>query len=188
MEHRIFRMCYIILIFISSISCNNNQRIENIMKSMVDNKVDLSELVPIMAERYNHYSTIGTDSSAKLILYLDSSSCSTCVINKLGQYDYFQKKSKYSNGRFLLMIILSVPNGEFNYIKNYIINNKFEYPIYFDKENKFKAKNNFIPNSTFFHSFLLDKNNKIILVGNPVMSDSIWELYIKTIENLLIEQ
>lgn len=188
MKHSVFNEAIILLLLIFSTSCINNQT-EDGIKNMIDKKVDLSGLVQVKSKDCNDTSLI-TDAnlSAKLVMYLDTASCSSCVINKIGQYDSFYKKSKESKGKFILIFVMSVPQKEFSTIKNYIISKNFEYPIYFDNENKFRKKNDFIPDNSRFHSFLLDESNRITLVGNPIVSDSMWELYTKTIDDLIVKK
>lgn len=54
-----------------------------------------------------------------------------------------------------------------------------------DKNNEFIAKNNFIPDNAIYHCFLMDKNDEIVLVGDPVASDAMWNLFKATLDNML---
>ena len=80
------------------------------------------------------------------------------------------------------------------HVKDYTIvdvlkkRNKFTYPIFYDYKNKIGKLNDF-PKAPRFQTFLLNKNNKVILLGNPIGSHRMWELYKKVLsEESLIAQ
>ena len=51
-----------------------------------------------------------------------------------------------------------------------------------DDKNIFSKINPCIPSEEQFHVFLLDKDNRIILVGNPLKSNKIHNLLIKSMK------
>lgn len=59
----------------------------------------------------------------------------------------------------------------------------FSYPFFLDKKKEFVKKNDFMGKFRGFETVLTDKNNTILLMGNPVKSKEIRELYLKTILN-----
>jgi hypothetical protein len=70
-------------------------------------------------------------------------------------------------------------NG-FHELRQILIVNNFNYPVFVDKENEIMRLNNF-PKELEYQCFLLDKDNKVVLVGNPVYNSGIWTLYKKII-------
>ncbi len=61
-------------------------------------------------------------------------------------------------------------------IKNY------PYPFFFDRMNKYLKLNKFMENSSDFETILTDKNNNILLVGNPIHSKRVKNLYINEVQ------
>ena len=55
----------------------------------------------------------------------------------------------------------------------------FDEPIIYDYHNQFFKLNQFPPDP--YRTFLLDKQNKVQLIGNPVETPQLWELYNKVI-------
>ena len=51
---------------------------------------------------------------------------------------------------------------------------------YFSLENYHDTQDNAI-----YHCFLMDKNDEIVLVGDPVASDAMWNLFKATLDNML---
>jgi hypothetical protein len=62
---------------------------------------------------------------------------------------------------------------------------QFDYPVFIDEHGAFPAANPHIPADSRFHTFLLDKNGKVVVVGDPVNNPDLWELYKKTIAELI---
>ena len=119
----------------------------------------------------------------KLLSFYPSRSCTTCTINQLEKWK--PVFDSICDSRFLPILLFS-PN-EHGY-RSLIADLKFSeppYPVYVDKKNQFELSNPYIPEDSRYHTFLLDKNNKVVLVGNPLASDAMWDLFRKTLDNML---
>ncbi|MBR2195950.1 MAG: hypothetical protein IJ911_10090 [Salinivirgaceae bacterium] len=60
-----------------------------------------------------------------------------------------------------------------------------DYPIFIDTANQFYKLNPHIPDNKLMHSFLLDSEGKVVLVGNPIQNQAMFDLYKKTIEEMI---
>lgn len=116
------------------------------------------------------------DSIPKMVIYIDSTECSSCRIGHLSEYESLAKEATYS-GNFLLVIIISPPRKDFEYTRHLLelYNNPF--PVYLDRNHSFRKENTFIPDDIRFHAFFIDANNRPILVGDPTRSDKTQELF-----------
>ena len=158
---------------------------------MIQKEVDFSSITQGLVNGQDQIDdiTVPLNIPARLVIYLDSFSCTSCVISRLNELENFFNISKSSNGAFLPVFVFTPSEKEKNdnliNIKNSLKQNNIDFPVYIDFENSFLSNNRFIPEEQQYHMFLLDNENKIVLIGNPVSSDSLWDLYMNTIEALI---
>lgn len=117
-------------------------------------------------------------SSYKVLVYTDSAGCIDCKL----QLQKWQELIEYTN---------SISNGEIPFLfffhpKDYkelcqlFKRDLFDMPTCIDFNGELNKLNNF-PLLPQFHTLLLDKDNKVSVIGNPVHSTDIRDLYIKQI-------
>ena len=63
----------------------------------------------------------------------------------------------------------------------------FHHSIYIDSHHHF-SNNNSIPIDKRLHTFLVNKDNKVILLGDPTNNVALWNLYVKTINELYVPE
>ena len=124
-----------------------------------------------------------SDSIPKLVIYVDSTQCSTCRIGHLPEYIPLQEES-IQTGRFMLAIILSPPVNDFGNIAHLLETYQYPFPVYLDKEHSFRKENGFIPDDSRFHAFLTDRFHRPVFVGDPVRSDRLRQLFEQALQNL----
>ena len=112
---------------------------------------------------------------AKLIIYIDSSECTTCRISHLEMYrsawEYGQRTKMYE----LLIVFEPVQFGSISLLR-YLSDIDFSFPLYLDDESEFFAINTAISRDARFHGFFTDKSNVIRLVGDPAKNPGFFEL------------
>ncbi len=116
----------------------------------------------------------------KMIVFTDSSECSSCAIKSLNQWNkllYMEDK-----GKVKFYFVFSLIKGNAQEIHYAYRISGLNHPIYVDTCNAFLRANPHIPSNPLFHSFLLDENDSVILVGNPVRNKKIEELFFKILE------
>lgn len=116
----------------------------------------------------------------KLIVFVDSTECSKCRIDKLIHYSELFTLSEETDA-FKVMILLSTPKSEYREIYEHLLYSESRYPIYMDDDNAFRRINPSIPDKLTFHTVTVNENNEIILVGDPVYNEKIMDLFNKTL-------
>lgn len=112
----------------------------------------------------------------KLVVFVDSTECSRCRIDKLVHYSEMFTLSEETNA-FKVMILLSTPKSEYNDIYEHLLYSESQYPVYMDDDNAFRRINPSIPDKSMFHTMIVNENNEIVLVGDPVHNERVMELF-----------
>lgn len=117
----------------------------------------------------------------KLVVYVDSLSCTSCFINHL--IDYYEINDSLKNRKSSLLVIFHPQESKFLEIKTSL--NEKEYPFWciLDKKGEFINNNPKIPDNKLLHTFTLDKEDNIIIVGDPTLSSKIEDLIYKTLNS-----
>ena len=116
-----------------------------------------------------------------LIFYHDSLACSSCQINHLPDYIGVYELAD-SLGTFEVLTIFSPRLDEYDEVVRLLMVQNFPYPVYVDFSGSFRRGNSFIPSDSRFHNFLTDSRGRPVLVGNPVAGDTMWDLFMKTLD------
>ncbi|GHT08877.1 hypothetical protein FACS189426_05590 [Bacteroidia bacterium] len=129
-----------------------------------------------------HYKILGQDTICsdlwdrpyKILTYVDSIGCTGCQLDlyswKLLMDSCFEVQPHIG----LLFVVCS---SDYDFFEQALADYEFNYPIIYDRQNLFDQLNHFPPKP--FRTFLLDKNNKVLLVGSPINSPKMWNLYKK---------
>jgi len=105
--------------------------------------------------------------------------CPICI-----QEIYAWESTVKTNKNFHFTNLLFILVGEDNDFTNFhlVDNHKFNFPIFWDKNNDF-VKNNNMNFIDFKHTILPDKDNKIVLLGSPINNNKMMKMYNKIITN-----
>lgn len=180
-----------ILLALFFLSCynNKNREHEKILKAIVEENLGKKLLLPDSLIVYSPFSNYLKDSleistsNLKIYSYINAS-CATCVESMNSWIKLIHVFSKYQ----VPVIIICDSKDNFELIK-YLHESdaikSFPYPLFFDVGKNFLKRNKFMEQSLHFETVLTDKNNTILLIGNPIYSKGIEEMYIKEIEKRL---
>lgn len=120
----------------------------------------------------------------KLIVYSDSSMCTSCYLKTLYQWtDFLDLEKKYEV--FQMVFILETTSGTTDIISKNLYKSELNHPIYIDETHFMRNINPNIPEESFFHTFLLDEQDSVILIGSPLRNESMEHLLYKKIEERL---
>lgn len=111
----------------------------------------------------------------KLIVYIDSTECTTCRISRIGMYrQYFDLADQ--SGQFIVLVLLA--NTRFGDIPliRYLADLEMRIPICVDEENAFSMANPIIMGDSRLHTLLLNSKNAPIVVGDPARSEAVRKL------------
>lgn len=184
---KILMYCFIISMFIS---CKREQ-MENEKVKLFKNiiKVNLGKklVIPKDLQLYTPFNHNSTDSiklaNSSLKLYsLINSSCSTCL-EEINKWDSFASKLK--KYKIPVILICKSDKDNFELLKYLCETNKikkFSYPFFLDLKDGYVNKNPFMNASGDFETVLTDRDNSILLIGNPLHSEEIKQLYLKEIQ------
>jgi len=118
----------------------------------------------------------------KLVVFVDSTECSSCRIKDLYKYtNLYTSSGMYKT--FSLVILFSPKKSTEASLRRYIENMSFTFPVSIDAGRSFLSDNPNIPRRKEFHTFLTDKNNIPVFVGDPLLNDDMSALFYKTINN-----
>lgn len=123
---------------------------------------------------------------ATMIIWYDTIQCASCTMNSINIWNDMFEYSHDSVEGFNPIIIFSPNMRMLRDFEASLNVTKFKYPLFVDYNNTFGHINPQIPmTNNLLHVFLLDKNNKVVLVGSPLYSESLLQLYKSTINELI---
>lgn len=176
----ICKVCIVLLIGISSISCKKDDKkaeAEKIVAEWMGKKIVLP---PDIRCTYIGRDTICPDNSTpyKVLVYTDSTGCTSCKL-QLYKWNTMIKEAEAQMPGQVSFLFYFQPKDE-KELKFLLKRDDFKQVVYIDKKSKLYAANKFSDN-TSYQCFLLDKDNKVILIGNPTLNPKMWDLYKQTI-------
>lgn len=113
----------------------------------------------------------------KVTTYINAD-CSACL-DELISWKKIINELKTEKISFLFYVKIF----DFNALELFLTNIDFPYPIIVDKSGNFYKKNA-LNEDKLYQTYLVDANNKIVLIGNPLYSEKIKELYFATIKKM----
>jgi hypothetical protein len=114
------------------------------------------------------------ESDYKVLLYVDSTGCTSCKLRLLSWKELIQEADSAFAGKLSFTFFFYPKNKEMLY--TLLSGYRMDYPVFIDESNEINRLNNF-PDKVEYQCFLLDKDNRVLLVGNPTLNPKIWELY-----------
>ena len=187
---------YIIPIIFANliISCQNkeNQKREAHLKSIVKNCLGEKLIIPdslrIYAPFHNYLADSVQLSNAKFKIYSHvNASCPTCVRDILLWNKIIPSFKKL--GVPVILICESDDNFElFKYIIESGEIRNFFYPFFLCVKCNFLTQNGFMKESLHFETVLTSRENSILLVGSPIHSKEMKDIYLNEIQKRMEEQ
>lgn len=113
-----------------------------------------------------------------IVSYIDKKECLSCNL-QLSSWKNFFAEIKERNIVAPDLIVVINPSTREDAIQ-VLKENNFDWPVCIDIDNDYFKMNNLFDDRSFY-TLLLDGENKVILVGNPVHSDKIKELYFQSL-------
>jgi hypothetical protein len=109
-----------------------------------------------------------------ILLYVDSTGCSSCRLKLPEWKQLIAESDSLFQGQIGFLLFFQPKNKkEINFL---LKGNNFRYPVFIDMSMNIDHLNHF-PKQQLYQCFLLDKDNQVMMIGNPVFSPKIWELY-----------
>jgi hypothetical protein len=186
---------YIIPIIFATltISCQNkeNQKKEAHLKSVVKNCMGEKLIIPDSLKVFAPFDKYVADSAqlsnARFKIYSHiNASCPTCVRDILLWNSIIPDFEKL----MVPVILICESDDDFDLFK-YILETgeieRFSYPFFFDLKRDFYRQNKFMKESLQFETVLTDRDNTILLLGNPIRSKEMQDIYLNEIQKRMEE-
>ena len=114
----------------------------------------------------------------KVVTYVDSAGCTSCKLQLPRWKDLISEVDSLTDGSVPFLFYFHPKDLE--ELKYLTRREGFVYPVCFDEKDDFNRLNRF-PGEMMFQTFLLDKENEVVVIGNPVLSPQVKELYLKVL-------
>lgn len=172
-----------IAIFVLLCSCTDETRK---IKCNIEKMRERSMCLPFeKMQPYNkeEISDVLSAKSYQLIIYVDSTQCSTCYLNTINRWCSTLDSLRNKSDKLTSVFILSSSKKHIKSVKNKLKHLKFDHLIYLDSVGAFAQNNPHIPTESMYHTFLLDKNNNVVFVGDPSRNQSVYVKLSKILES-----
>lgn len=150
---------FLCLFFAMLLGCSSD--ISKEIQKMKSCNMDLSIIEQSGAKCNNEF---------KLIVYYDSTQCSTCAINSLWEYEELLETC---NNLDLFVILYPSSRNNVDMLNSMLSKISPQVNTILDFDGTFEKKNPQIPSNELFHTFLIDKKGTVLLVGDPLKNKKI---------------
>lgn len=170
-----------LLIIISTtlffLACGNSGEIKRDVKLLQSKNILFPSDIEILIKGKDTVINDFMDSQLKLVVYTDSTGCSSCSINQFHRWNNLLSYAEGFNNRLKYYFIFSPKKNDVHSIKFELRTALFDYPVILDSKSEFEKLNPHLPKNKALHTFLLDKDNNVILVGSPLGNPAIEKLF-----------
>lgn len=163
-----------ILLFLSLLSCSRTVTVSRMLCAFEKETVVLPEtMFRVEGDRVSIDSTKHVGNT--MVFFWRPEDCTDCSLSTLFEFSsVFQLCSQYPSLDILCIFCSS--NEQAPELMQKIAEKNFPFPVYVDSDSKLLE--NRIPRDRVFRSFLINKESRPVLVGNPIVSDEIYNLLI----------
>ena len=165
----------IITLLLSLFACENET--DRARKAWVGREIQIPET--LTAKVYNR-DTVCNDllhKKYKILTYVDSTDCAECKLQLYYWHKLIQDVRPLSDS-LAVVLIIHAQNPKAIQILSW--QNRFDYPIFYDKGGRMGKMNHF-PGKIDLQTYLLDENNKVLIAGSPLHDDALMLKYLRAI-------
>ncbi|MCL2502373.1 MAG: hypothetical protein FWE99_04505 [Bacteroidales bacterium] len=173
--------CIALLFFLS---CANNRLVKDIEQFM-NRQIVLSADWDAVYKGRDTVLTDFLEVPIKLVVWYDSLGCGSCEVGKMHEWNKITAYADSLAPWFSIVYLFTPSRADLRSVDRAVRIDKFDYPVFIDKDAAFIRQNPKLPKNRRLHSFLLDKNNKVVMVGNPLHNPTLWALYKTTIQKMM---
>ena len=116
-----------------------------------------------------------------MVVYVDSTECSPCALSKLRFWNPLIAEAKEKQVDIDYVFILAPKKAEMEDVNMELDITDLKSSIYLDTAFVFKKCNLILPNDKKYHTFLLDKKLNVLLMGSPIDTEKLMDIYRNTI-------
>lgn len=172
----IFSLLSIIVLFICLSSCKTDPqrtKAEKIVSEWVGKEIIFPSDVRCT---FIGRDTVCPEVSApyKVLVYTDSVGCTSCKLQIYRWKALISEVDSLMSNQVDFLFYFHPRNEK--ELQSLLELDRFNQSVFIDTKNQLYRRNLF-PDNPNYQSFLLDKDNKVILIGNPVSSPKLWDIY-----------
>ncbi|NPD91626.1 hypothetical protein [Xylanibacter muris] len=168
------------------VSCGGSTEIKDSLDAMLSHPVRLS--LDRMKCSYRGSDTLMADSikpDLRLVVYVDSSECSSCVLDQMYHWNEMLSESRKYDGRLQYVFIVAPRPSQLEDARLSLEYCGLQSPVYVDTGFVFRCSNPWFPSGRMYHTFLLNRNDSVLLVGSPLDNPNINELFTRTVKSVI---
>lgn len=117
------------------------------------------------------------DSKAHIVIYYDTTACSTCWISSLPEWHELMDSVERLCPDADFIFVMSPKDTNYKPVLRSAVINNAGYNIAIDKACDFAKYNPQIPEDERLHTFLTDREGEVVVAGSPLHNQAIWRLY-----------
>ena len=173
---------FIFLLLVTT-SCQNSGRkqIEQLVEEWTNREILLPEKPIFTRLTTDTVSYTIPPARHKIIVFVDSVGCISCKLQLPRWKEFMHDVDSLSDGNVPFVFFFQTKDvRELRYI---LRRDNFSHPVCIDTEDSFYKLNRF-PDNMMFQTFLVDSGNCVKVIGNPIHSLSIKDLYLKEIAGI----
>lgn len=126
-----------------------------------------------------------TDALLRMVVYVDSSECSSCALDRMFTWNDAIRDAGRYNGRLRHLFIVAPRKEQMEDVYLSLEYSGLKSPVYVDTAYVFRQENPHIPAAGMYHVFLLDRNDSVLLVGNPLNNPKIDKIFKRTVTSII---
>ena len=129
--------------------------------------------------------TDNMDAEYKLVVYVDSTLCSPCIINKMFWWNDIIDLTRKEKGNVDYIFVFETKHDQIEDAHLAAESSGLKNRLYLDTACVFRAENYFIPNDDKYHTVMINSKDSIVMVGPPLISRSIRNVFLQilSVEN-----
>lgn len=165
-------------------SCGERYRLKLTMSEFLESEIHFPDSLYTVYDggiTQESYDKLKGYSQYNLIMYVDSSSCTSCRVSSLNNMLRLYELSE-DNQRFSVMTIFAPAKEDVPHLEKSLLRLYYPYPIYIDKTHQFSQINK-LPTDTRMHNFLITHDGKVLFIGNPLENDKLMTIFLSTLSN-----
>jgi hypothetical protein len=167
---------YISFVIYFLASCSSSGKDREIVRQWIGKEIILPSSMEYKIMGRDTLCTDLWDKAYKILTYVDSAGCTSC---QLGIPQWQQIMNICESNDIDVSFLFVVHSNNYEDFGYELLLDNFNYPIIYDRQNRFYELNHFLPYP--YRTFLLDKDNKVILIGSPINNPQMLQLYMNNI-------
>ena len=178
----LFKSFYaLIFVCLSLSSCSENHKIKKTMIEFMKTEIILPASMTVVNGKEVELADLNSLHGNRLIMYVDSMSCSSCRIGHFTDaLPLYELSDSLKN--FSVMAIFSPEQSKLVDVEMQLKLLDFPYPIYIDTKREFAMMND-IPADKRFHDFMISKDGRVKYVGNPLNGEQLMLVFKNTLNH-----